>query len=108
MLRPLTLPPDAAARRAGKPVVVYPVGTRSSPDITVLEAIRETLVKQNEIIVPPREARTFRVKRGEFFRIICTEGAQVGDLNLWNSHDLAERFYSGKTRALHATHISTG
>jgi hypothetical protein len=36
------------------------------------------------------------------------EGAQVGDLNLWNSHDLAERFFSGKTRALHATHISTG
>jgi hypothetical protein len=65
-------------------------------------------VKQNEVIVPPRDARTFRVKRGQFFRIICMEGAQVGDLNLWNSHDLAERFFSGKTRALHATHISTG
>src|SRR6516225_5142390 len=36
------------------------------------------------------------------------EGPQVGDLNLWNTHDLTERFYSGKTRALHATHLSTG
>jgi Domain of unknown function (DUF1989) len=27
-----------------------------------------------------------------------TEGPQVGDLDLWNSHDLTERFYSGKTR----------
>jgi len=63
MLRPLTPPPDAAARRAGKPVVVYPVGTLSRPDMTVLEAIRKTMVKQNEIIVPPRDARTFRVKR---------------------------------------------
>jgi uncharacterized protein YcgI (DUF1989 family) len=36
------------------------------------------------------------------------EGPQVGDLNLWNAHDLTERFYSGKTRALHATHLSTG
>ena len=108
MLRPLIPPADAAARRAGKPVVVYPVGTRSRPDITVLEAIRQTILKQNEVIVPPRDARTFRVKRGQFFRIICMEGAQVGDLNLWNSHDLAERFFSGKTRALHATHISTG
>src|SRR5215468_213778 len=107
-LRPLTPPADAAGRRGSKPVVVYPVGTLSRPDITVLEAIRQTIVKQNEVIVLPRDARTFRVKRGQFFRIICTEGAQVGDLNLWNSHDLAERFYSGKTRALHATHISTG
>jgi uncharacterized protein len=74
----------------------------------VLEAIRQTIAKQHEVVVPPRDARTFRVKRGQFFRIICMEGAQVGDLNLWNSYDLSERFFSGKTRALHATHISTG
>jgi uncharacterized protein YcgI (DUF1989 family) len=29
-------------------------------------------------------------------------------LNLFNAHDLSERFYSGKTRALHGTHVSTG
>jgi hypothetical protein len=27
---------------------------------------------------------------------------------LQHAHDLTERFYSGKTRALHATHLSTG
>ncbi len=32
----------------------------------------------------------------------------MGDLNLWNANDLDERFYSGKTRALHGTHLSTG
>ena len=36
------------------------------------------------------------------------EGPQVGDLNLWSTNDLSERFYSGKTRALHGTHLSTG
>ena len=45
---------------------------------------------------------------GHFFRIVSVDGPQVGDLNLWNAHDLSERFYSGKTRALHATHVSTG
>ena len=45
---------------------------------------------------------------GHFFRIMSVEGPQVGDLNVWNARDLAERFYSGKTRALHATHLSTG
>ena len=32
----------------------------------------------------------------------------MGDLNLWNAHDLSERFFSGKTRQLHATHVTTG
>jgi hypothetical protein len=57
---------------------------------------------------PPREARAFSVPAGHFFRIVSVDGPQVGDLNLWNAHDLSERFYSGKTRALHATHVSTG
>ncbi len=35
-------------------------------------------------------------------------GRKWGDLNLWNANDLSERFYTGKTRALHGTHLSTG
>ena len=45
---------------------------------------------------------------GHFFRIVSVDGPQVGDLNLWAAKDLSERFYSGKTRALHGTHLSTG
>jgi hypothetical protein len=60
------------------------------------------------VLIPPREARLFRVGAGQFFRITSVEGPQVGDLNLWNAADLSERFYSGKTRALHGTHLSTG
>jgi hypothetical protein len=65
-----------------------------------------TLVE--EVTVPPRDARAFEVPAGHLFRIVETDGPQVGDLNLWNDGDLSERFYSGKTRALHATHVSTG
>src|SRR5690606_40202677 len=36
------------------------------------------------------------------------EGPQVGDLNLWSADNLNERFFSGRTRALHGTHVSTG
>jgi uncharacterized protein YcgI (DUF1989 family) len=59
-------------------------------------------------VAPPREACAFTVPAGSFFRITCVDGPQVGDLNLWNAHDLSERFYSGKTRALHGTHVTTG
>jgi uncharacterized protein YcgI (DUF1989 family) len=103
-----TAPSDAEANRERRPVVIYPIGTLPRPDMTILDAVRATLTKQSEIIVPPRDGRAFRVARGQFFRIVSVDGPQVGDLNLWNAADLSERFFSGKTRALHATHISTG
>lgn len=103
-----TAPPDAEARRAVAPVICYPVGGLPAPDLGLYRAARATLVPVSEILVPPREARCFRVAAGQFFRIRSVEGPQVGDLNLWNAADLSERFYSGKTRALHGTHLSTG
>jgi uncharacterized protein YcgI (DUF1989 family) len=101
-------PSDAALRRARKPVVCYPVDGLQPADMAMLYAARETLTKTSEIIVPPRDARSFEVPAGHFFRITSIEGPQVGDLNLWNAADLTERFFSGKTRALHATHVTTG
>lgn len=105
----MTQPPeDADARRAIKPVICYPVETLPQPDLPLYRAARETAVKTGETLVPAREARTFRVPTGHFFRISSVEGPQVGDLNLWNADDLTERFYSGKTRALHGTHLTNG
>jgi uncharacterized protein len=102
------VPADATSRRAAKPTLVYPAGSMPGPDMAILESARQSMTKIQEIVVPPRDARAFRVFRGQFFRIVSIEGPQVGDLNLWNAHDLSERFFSGKTRALHATHVGTG
>jgi uncharacterized protein len=101
-------PADAAARRAVEPVICYPVDTLPQADPAVYAAARETMEGVHQVIVPPREARTFRVTAGNIFRIVSIDGPQVGDLNLWAADDLSERFYSGKTRALHGTHLSTG
>ncbi|MBP3124640.1 DUF1989 domain-containing protein [Thalassospira sp. ER-Se-21-Dark] len=101
-------PTDAAERRAIKPVVVYPNGTLPEPDFATLAEFKASMKKANEVIVPPRDARTFHVPKGYFFRIVSVDGPQVGDLNLWNANDLKERFFSGKTRALHRTHLTTG
>ena len=106
---PQNLPPiDVAARRAAPPVIVYTVDKLPPYDRAFYESVRRDPVLLSETIVPPREARTFTVPAGHLFRIVSIEGPQVGDLNLWNAHDLSERFFSGKTRALHATHVTTG
>lgn len=101
-------PADAAAQRAVPPVVCYPVAGLPDPGLAAWRAAAADMELVDSLQVPPRQARTFRVPAGSVFRISCIEGPQVGDLNLWNAHDLSERFYSGKTRALHGTHLSTG
>ncbi|MDE9451048.1 DUF1989 domain-containing protein [Aliiroseovarius sp. Z3] len=104
---PASAPPqDAAQRRAVAPVICYPVEDLPAPNLALYRAARDTATKTAEVVVPPRDAKVFQVPAGHFFRITSIEGPQVGDLNLWNLHDLAERFYSGKTRALHGTHLS--
>jgi len=101
-------PEDAQERRQRPAVVVYAVDQVPAFDADFYAAAREGATPVDELVVPPRDARAFEVPAGCFFRIESIEGPQVGDLNLWNAHDLSERFYSGKTRALHATHVSTG
>jgi uncharacterized protein YcgI (DUF1989 family) len=110
MTRPVQTqaPPDAAARRGAKAVVTYSVDRLPPFDAAFYNAARSELTKISTLTVPPRDARAFRVPAGHFMRIVSIEGPQVGDLNLWHEHDLSERFFSGKTRALHATHVSTG
>lgn len=101
-------PADADERRNAPTIVCYNVDSvpRHAPQF--IAHWRSELTVVDTIIVPPRDAATFRVPAGYGFRIVSVEGPQVGDLNLWNSNDLTERFFSGKTRQLHATHVTRG
>ena len=101
-------PEDAAARRAVAPVVCYPPETLPQPDLALYRAALAVARVTETTLAAPREACAFRVPAGSFFRITCTEGPQVGDLNLWAADNLSERFFSGKTRALHGSHVGTG
>ena len=102
------IPADAAARREAPAVICYPTTDLPHPDMVNLTRARTNLNKISETIVPPRDARCFDVRKGQFFRIVSTDGPQVGDLNIWSKTNLAEHFYAGKTRAIHGTHLSTG
>ncbi len=101
-------PADAQTRQAIAPVICYPVETLPAPDLAPYRAARAGWQRVQKVLVPAREARCFAVPAGHFFRISSVDGPQVGDLNLWNAGDLTERFFSGKTRALHGTHLSAG
>lgn len=101
-------PADAAQRQAEPAIVCYSVDLLPEFNAAFYENVRKTYQKVDEVTVAPREGGTFKVPAGHSFRISSVEGVQVGDLNLWNQHDLNERFFSGKTRQLHATHVTRG
>jgi uncharacterized protein YcgI (DUF1989 family) len=101
-------PEDADARRAIEPVIVYPPDTLPPVDVESFMAAFAGYQRTSQVHVPPREGRAFKVPAGGAFRITSVEGPQVGDLNLFNAKDLTERFFSGKTRAIHGTHVNTG
>ncbi len=107
-ISPHAPPADAAQRRAATPLICYEVDQLPNSNLALYQQAREKMRKVAEVTVPPRDGGAFEVPAGSFFRIVSMKGPQVGDLNLWNTHDLSERFFSGKTRQLHATHISTG
>ena len=102
------IPSDLKNRIGAKPVICYPNDKIQDNNIGILLNAREHLIKQREVTISPRDAKTFEVKSGDFFRIESIEGPQVGDLNLFQLNNLEEKFYSGKTRALYGTHVSVG
>ena len=100
-------PKDIDTRIGANPVVCYPNDSVDN-DLKILHEARKYIKKIDELIIPPRDAKTFKVKAHSFFRIESIEGPQVGDLNIFQADNLDEKFYSGKTRALYGTHISVG
>lgn len=101
-------PQDAEVRRSAAPVVCYPPETLPAVDRASLMNLRAGAQLAATCTVAPRDAACIEVPAGAFFRVVSVEGPQVGDLNVWNANDLSEHFYSGKTRALHGTHLSAG
>ena len=101
-------PQDAEDRRRVRPVICYPTDALPGADLALYGAALAQAQVTETVLVPPRDARSIRVPSGAFLRIVSVDGPQVGDLNLFKAKDLSERFYSGKTRALHGTHVSTG
>jgi uncharacterized protein YcgI (DUF1989 family) len=59
----------------------------------------------NTFVIPMRSGRAWEVRAGQVCRITAVEGAQVGDLNMWNLHNPRERFWAARTKQLQSAHM---
>ena len=82
-------PEDFKQRISTKPIVCYP-NDNVNNNLEILFEARKHIKKLDEIIVPPRDAKTFEVNSGNFFRIESVGGPQVGDLNVFQADNLDE------------------
>jgi uncharacterized protein YcgI (DUF1989 family) len=101
--------------RATKPMVCYAVENLppKKGDATLYPSLRTAVAEGHatlveRLVIPACDGRSWKVPAGHMWRIICTHGPQVADMNCWNMHNPNERFYSSKTRQIHATHLTTG
>ena len=70
-------PADAQARRAEKPTICYRIDMMPKYNSELYSRAREDMSKISEVVIAPRDAATFEVPAGHFFRIYCVDGSQV-------------------------------
>ena len=61
-----------------------------------------------DIYIPKETGKAFTAKAGQVVRIICEEGAQTADFNAFCLQDPSEHFWSGRTRTVQGSHLTTG
>ncbi|CEM38362.1 unnamed protein product [Vitrella brassicaformis CCMP3155] len=93
-------------RRPALPCYDSPPQTRVPRDLLDAVSSDPDMQLVASFQVPRSDGRAFRVLKGQLCRFVVNEGSQVGDVNVWNLHNHKERFYSGKTRQLHASHLT--
>ena len=63
---------------------------------------------RTSLIIGVRSAKAFTIQRGERFRIVCVDGPQVADVNVYNADNLDEYFSAGATRRLVGIRLTEG
>ncbi len=61
-----------------------------------------------ELVIPVRCGRAWKVPAGHVCRLSIIEGPQVLDLNLWCFDDPRERFWASRSRQFHGAHVTVG
>jgi len=61
-----------------------------------------------DVYIPKETGRAFPVRAGQIVRVVCVEGGQTADFNAFSMADPSEHFWSGRTRTVQSSHLTTG
>ena len=72
-----------------------------------LRANQEGFRLIREIDIPKTSGRGFVVKRGQAVRIVCNEGCQIADVDIFNADDPSEHLWANQTLNREGAHLTT-
>ncbi|RDW61994.1 hypothetical protein BP6252_11427 [Coleophoma cylindrospora] len=102
---------DDAGSRQPQPAYQASQGSPLVADQKLYSAIANSTTSNggreltDSFIISPRSGRAWTVPVGSICRITTPDGPQVGDLNIFNSHDPKEHLWTARSRQLHRSHL---
>ena len=72
-----------------------------------LRANRESFRLIRTIDIPKTSGMGFIVKRGQTARIVCSEGGQIADVDVFNADDSSEHLWANQTLNREGAHLTT-
>ena len=72
-----------------------------------LRACRDTFRLIREVDIPRTSGKGFVVKCGQAVRIVCTEGGQIADVDVFNADNPAEHLWANQTLNREGAHLTT-
>jgi uncharacterized protein YcgI (DUF1989 family) len=72
-----------------------------------VRARRDTFRHVEEISIPKETGKGFVVRRGQSLRLICVEGPQVADMDVFNAEDPREHLWANQTLNREGAHLTT-
>jgi uncharacterized protein YcgI (DUF1989 family) len=72
-----------------------------------LRARRSEFRRVGEVLVPKEGGRAFAVRRGQVVRLVCVEGPQIADVDVFNADDPHEHLWANQTLNREGAHLTT-
>ena len=62
-------PSDLNSRIGAKPIICYPNTNIEEKNLSILHSAREYLVKKEEVVIPPRDAKLLKLNMASFLEL---------------------------------------
>jgi uncharacterized protein YcgI (DUF1989 family) len=85
----------------------FPTPTFNRTFYESLRAKRGTFRQVDGIVIPKEEGRGFMVRRGQAARLICVDGPQIADVDVFNADDPREHLWANQTLNRKGAHLTT-
>lgn len=99
--------PEARNTQVREAIRRFPTPALNRPFYENLRARRDTFRQVDHIAIPKEGGKGFVVRRGQAARLVCIEGPQIADVDVFNADDPREHLWANQTLNREGAHLTT-